>query len=100
MKPKWTRSRSPHGDGLAGSSFNYGFGTHTDWEWLEGLADELTHTKLATLLLPGIGTVEDLKHAHALGSPRFAWRPIAPRPMCPNNTSRPHGSLAWMWPGS
>jgi 4-hydroxy 2-oxovalerate aldolase len=56
-----------HGDGLSGSSFNYGFGAHTDWEWLEGLAEELSHTKLATLLLPGIGTVEDLKHAHALG---------------------------------
>lgn len=56
-----------HGDGLAGSSFNYGFGAHTDWEWLEGLDERLTHARLTTLLLPGIGTIEDLKRAHKLG---------------------------------
>ena len=56
-----------HGDGLAGASFNYGFGAHTDWEWLEGIADSLIHAKLTTLLLPGIGTIEDLKRAHDLG---------------------------------
>jgi len=56
-----------HGDGLAGSSFNYGFGAHTDWEWLEGLSSELKHAKLTTLLLPGIGTIEDLKRARELG---------------------------------
>lgn len=56
-----------HGDGLAGSSFNYGFGAHTDWEWLEGIAEELKHARLTTLLLPGIGTIEDLKHAKELG---------------------------------
>jgi 4-hydroxy 2-oxovalerate aldolase len=56
-----------HGDGLAGASFNYGFGAHTDWEWLEGIAGQLKHAKLTTLLLPGIGTIDDLKRAHDLG---------------------------------
>lgn len=56
-----------HGDGLSGGSFNYGFGAHTDWDWLEGIAEELEHAVLTTLLLPGIGTIEDLKKAHALG---------------------------------
>lgn len=56
-----------HGDGLSGGSFNYGFGAHTDWDWLEGIAEQLTHAKLTTLLLPGIGTIEDLKRAHQLG---------------------------------
>ncbi|MFK7903861.1 MAG: 4-hydroxy-2-oxovalerate aldolase [Chitinophagales bacterium] len=56
-----------HGDGLTGGSFNYGFGAHTDWEWLEGIAEKLTHAKLTTLLLPGIGTIHDLKRARDLG---------------------------------
>ncbi|MFY0673351.1 MAG: 4-hydroxy-2-oxovalerate aldolase [Bacteroidia bacterium] len=56
-----------HGDGLTGGSFNYGFGAHTDWEWLEGIAENLNHAKLTTLLLPGIGTIEDLKKARELG---------------------------------
>lgn len=56
-----------HGDGLAGSSFNYGFGAHTNWEWLEGIAEKLSHARLTTLLIPGIGTIEDLERAHSLG---------------------------------
>ena len=56
-----------HGDGLTGGSFNYGFGAHSDWDWLEGLASELKHAKLTTLLLPGIGTSHDLKRARELG---------------------------------
>ncbi|NNF53791.1 MAG: 4-hydroxy-2-oxovalerate aldolase [Acidimicrobiales bacterium] len=56
-----------HGDGIAGSSFNYGFGAHTDWEWLEEAADVLEHAILTTLLLPGIGTIEDLHRAWDIG---------------------------------
>ena len=56
-----------HGDGLAGSSFNYGFGAHTDWEWIGAVAEVLEHSVLTTLLLPGIGTIHDLRHAHEMG---------------------------------
>jgi 4-hydroxy 2-oxovalerate aldolase len=56
-----------HGDGLSGSSFNYGFGAHTDWDWIGAVAEVLEHSVLTTLLLPGIGTVEDLRRAYDLG---------------------------------
>ncbi len=56
-----------HGDGLAGSSFNYGFGRHTDLEWIAAIADKLTHARLTALLVPGIGTIEDLQEAFEAG---------------------------------
>jgi 4-hydroxy 2-oxovalerate aldolase len=56
-----------HGDGLSGASFNYGFGAHTDWEWIQAVAEVLTRSVLTTLILPGLGTAEDLRRAHELG---------------------------------
>src|ERR1700755_30918 len=56
-----------HGDGLNGASFNYGFGAHTDWEWLPARASLRKKAKRATLLLPGIGTVDELKRAYDIG---------------------------------
>jgi len=56
-----------HGDGLAGGSVNYGPGSNSDWEWIEAAADNLDRAVLTTLLLPGIGTIAELKHAYSLG---------------------------------
>ena len=56
-----------HGDGLSGASFNYGFGAHTDWEWLEAVAEVLDKCVLTTLILPGVGTVDELRRAYDIG---------------------------------
>lgn len=56
-----------HGDGLSGTSFNYGFGAHTDKEWIAAVADVLEHATLTTLILPGIAIKEDLQWAWDMG---------------------------------
>lgn len=56
-----------HGDGLAGSSLTYGPGSHTDWEWISAAAEVVKNAVLTALILPGIGTINELKRAYELG---------------------------------
>ncbi|GAA0897438.1 4-hydroxy-2-oxovalerate aldolase [Pseudonocardia zijingensis] len=56
-----------HGDGLAGASLTYGPGSNTDGEWIAAAAEVVRHARLTTLLIPGIGTVADLRRAYELG---------------------------------
>jgi len=89
-----------HGDGLSGSSFNYGFGSHTDWDWIAAVAEVLQHSVLTTLLLPGIGTVHDLKRAYGLGVRSVRIATTAPRPTSQSSTSKPPEISAWTSPAS
>ncbi|MGW5160291.1 4-hydroxy-2-oxovalerate aldolase [Nonomuraea wenchangensis] len=57
-----------HGDGLGGSSFNYGFSLEDDVKLVAAAVDEATSAKIAVLLLPGLGTVEALKLARDAGA--------------------------------
>jgi 4-hydroxy 2-oxovalerate aldolase len=69
-----------HGDGLAASTLTYGAASHTDDEWIAAIAEVVTTARLTTLLIPGIGTVEALRRAYALGvrSVRVAVHCAAP----------------------
>lgn len=57
-----------HGDGLGGSSFNYGFSSTDEMALLREAVRARVHSKLAVLMLPGIGTREDLQRARELGA--------------------------------
>jgi 4-hydroxy-2-oxovalerate/4-hydroxy-2-oxohexanoate aldolase len=52
-----------HGDGLGGASINYGFPLHSDEEYLRAVVPRMQRAKISALLLPGIGTVDDLAMA-------------------------------------
>ncbi len=56
-----------HGDGLGGTSVNYGFPAHSDEEYLSAVIPKMKNAKISALLLPGIGTVDHLKMAKDLG---------------------------------
>jgi 4-hydroxy 2-oxovalerate aldolase len=57
-----------HGDGLGGSSFNYGFSAEDDVKLVSAAVNEARTAKIAVLLLPGVGTIEDLQKARDAGA--------------------------------
>jgi len=57
-----------HGDGLGGSSFNYGFSLVDEISLIRAAVDEARAAQIAVLLLPGVGTVEDLREAREAGA--------------------------------
>jgi 4-hydroxy-2-oxovalerate/4-hydroxy-2-oxohexanoate aldolase len=56
-----------HGDGLGGNSVNYGFAAHSDEDYFNAVIPKLKNAKTSALLLPGIGTIDDLKRAKDCG---------------------------------
>jgi 4-hydroxy-2-oxovalerate/4-hydroxy-2-oxohexanoate aldolase len=63
-----------HGDGLGGSSVNYGFPAHSDEEYFSAVIPKMKNAKISALLLPGIGTIDHLKMAfdHGVSTIRIA----------------------------
>ncbi len=56
-----------HGDGLGGSSYNYGFSATDERVLMKAAVDEATSAKIAALMLPGLGVKDDIAAAHDLG---------------------------------
>ena len=57
-----------HGDGLGGSSFNYGFSKTPELDLIKAAVDEAKAAKIAVLMLPGLGTIHDLNQAYDAGA--------------------------------
>lgn len=57
-----------HGDGISGSSINYGFSKTDELDLIYAASNVIEDAKLGVLLIPGIGTIEDLKIAKENGA--------------------------------
>lgn len=57
-----------HGDGLGGSSLQYGLSHTNEMDLISAATEVVTKAKIAVLLLPGIGTVQHLKEAANRGA--------------------------------
>jgi 4-hydroxy 2-oxovalerate aldolase len=57
-----------HGDGLGGSSFNYGHSLEDELHLVAAAAAETSRARIAVLLLPGVGTIRDLRAAREVGA--------------------------------
>jgi len=57
-----------HGDGLGGSSFNYGFSHTPEQELIKAAVQTATQAKIAVLMLPGLGVLDDIRAAQDNGA--------------------------------
>jgi 4-hydroxy 2-oxovalerate aldolase len=56
-----------HGDGLSGSSYNYGFSLVDEQRLLAAAVESAGAARIAALMLPGLGTIDDIRSARDLG---------------------------------
>lgn len=78
-----------HGDGLGGSTFNYGFSGTNEFDLIEAAVDEAKNAKIATLILPGLGTLHDMKEAKERGASVMRVATHCTEQTSPSSTSRP-----------
>ena len=57
-----------HGDGLGGSSFNYGFSKTPEQDLIAAAVKTVRSAKIAFLMLPGLGTKDDIRAAQDSGA--------------------------------
>ena len=57
-----------HGDGLGGSSFTYGLSRTDERSLIKTAVQAATRSKIAVLMLPGVGVMDDIRAAHDLGA--------------------------------
>lgn len=57
-----------HGDGITGSTINYGFSKYKEMDLINAASKVIKNAKQAILLIPGIGTIEDLEEAYENGA--------------------------------
>jgi 4-hydroxy 2-oxovalerate aldolase len=84
-----------HGDGLAGSSIQYGFSATSEMELIAEARAVCRRAKIAVLLIPGIGTVKELKEALERGAQVVRIATNAPRPTSLKSISRLPKSWGW-----
>ena len=76
-----------HGDGLGGSSFNYGFSLTDERLLMKAAVETAKQAKIAALMVPGIGTMDDIRYIQDIGLSIVVSPRTAPRPTCRSSTS-------------
>src|SRR5690554_2282984 len=57
-----------HGAGLGGNSLQHGFAPHSNEEYISAVAPSMKQAKVSVLLIPGLGTMQELQSAYDCGA--------------------------------